>query len=89
MDWNGIFIIALVIINFPVYRFIYKLIFSDPEDFDESVKFSFTPDFISFFRGKYWQDKWGTFKLRMYILSCLVVVLLEYMLLSQVIGYFH
>lgn len=89
MDWNGIFIIALVIINFPVYRFIYKLIFSDPEDFDESIKFSFTPDFISFFRGKYWQDKWGTFKLRMYILSCLVVVLLEYMLLSQVIGYFH
>ncbi|WP_010501235.1 hypothetical protein [Paenibacillus elgii] len=89
MDWNGIFIIALVIINFPVYRFIYKLIFSDPEDFDESVKFSFTPDFISFFRGKYWQDKWGTFKLQMYILLCLVVVLLEYMLLSQVIGYFH
>ncbi|PUA39793.1 hypothetical protein C8Z91_06895 [Paenibacillus elgii] len=89
MDWNGIFIIALVIINFPVYRFIYKMIFSDPEDFDESIKFSFTPDFISFFRGKYWQDKWGTFKLRMYILSCLVVVLLEYMLLSQVIGYFH
>ncbi len=89
MDWNGIFIIALVIINFPVYRFIYKLIFSDPEDFDESIKFSFTPDFISFFRGKYWQDKWGTFKLQMYILSCLVVVLLEYMLLSQVIGYFH
>ncbi|SCW80374.1 hypothetical protein SAMN04487970_105138 [Paenibacillus tianmuensis] len=89
MDWNGIFIIALVIINFPVYRFVYKLIFSDPEDFDESIKYSFTPNLISFFRGKYWQDQWGTFKLRMYILLCLAVVALEYMLLSEVIGYFH
>ncbi|KPV56338.1 hypothetical protein QJ48_28280 [Paenibacillus sp. A3] len=89
MDWNAIFIIALVIINFPVFRFIYRLIFSNPEDFDESVKYSFTPNLISFFRGKYWQDKWGTFKLRMYILLCLAVVALEYMLLSEAIGYFH
>lgn len=89
MDWHAIFIIALVILNFPVYRFIYKLIFSDPEDFDESVKFSFTPDFISFFRGKYWQDRWGTFKLRMYIFLCLAVVALEYMAVDMVMGYFH
>ncbi|WP_088835228.1 hypothetical protein [Paenibacillus tyrfis] len=88
MDWHAIFIFILVILNFPVYRFIYKLIFSDPEDFDESVKFSFTPDFISFFRGKYWQDKWGTFKLRMYIFLCLAVVLLEYMAVDMVMGYF-
>ncbi|MBU7320512.1 hypothetical protein [Paenibacillus oleatilyticus] len=88
MDWHAIFIIVLVILNFPVYRFIYKLIFSDPEDFDESVKFSFTPDFISFFRGKYWQDKWGTFKLQMYIFLCLAVVALEYMAVDMVMGYF-
>ncbi len=89
MDWHAIFIIILVVINFPVYRFVYRLIFSDPEDFDESIKYSFTPDFLSFFRGKYWQDKWGTFKLRMYILLCLAIVLLEYVLLNETIRYFQ
>lgn len=41
----------------------YKVVFSDKDDFIECVKFWLTPDIVSMFRGKYWDDHWGEFKL--------------------------
>lgn len=43
--------------------FLYKIIFSGKEDFFDCVKFWFTPDIISLFRGEYWGDHWAEFKL--------------------------
>lgn len=49
-----VIIITLLIINtFTVYRFLFNLIFSDKDDFSDSLRYSFTPNIFSFFRGEY------------------------------------
>lgn len=40
----------------------YKVIFSDKDDFIDSIKFWLTPDIISMVRGRYWDDHWSEFK---------------------------
>jgi hypothetical protein len=36
MDWNIFSILVLLVINFPVYRFLFGLFFASSEDYDES-----------------------------------------------------
>lgn len=56
--------IALIIINiFTVYKFLFNMFFENMDDFNESLGYSLTPDIISLFRGKYWKDQVGEFKL--------------------------
>ena len=77
-------IIALIIINiFTIYKFLFNLIFIDEDDFNKSVKYSFTPDIISLFRGEYWKDRGGEIKLGFFIMLCIIVTVFEY---SVVIG---
>lgn len=38
---------------------LYTLLFEDWEEFAECVKFYLTPDIISLFRGKFWEDYLG------------------------------
>lgn len=72
-------IIALIIINtFTVYRFIYHIIFRDSDDFNKSVRYSLTPNVISLFRGEYWKDRAGEFKLGVFITLCIIATALEY-----------
>ncbi|NOU94210.1 hypothetical protein GC093_13425 [Paenibacillus sp. LMG 31456] len=87
MDWEILIVIILLIINYPVYKLLYRLFFYDADEFDESVRYSFTPNFISFFRGEYWEDKMSTFKLQMYIFSCIIIIFLEFILFNKIIGY--
>ena len=42
---------------------LFKVIFSGKDDFFDCVKFWFTPDIVSMFRGDYWDDHWAEFKL--------------------------
>lgn len=42
---------------------LFKILFSDKEEFFEYVKFWFTPDIVSMFRGQYWEDNWAELKL--------------------------
>lgn len=89
MNWNMILIIILLLVNYPVYRFIYRLFFYDDNEFNESVRYSFTPNFISFFRGEYWKDKFSTMRLQMYVFLCVIVVIVEFTLLNKVIEFFQ
>ncbi len=41
----------------------YRIVFSDKDDFIGCVKFWFTPDIVSMFRGEYWDDHWAELKL--------------------------
>ncbi|WP_395377417.1 hypothetical protein [Marinicella sp. W31] len=42
--------------------------FDDQEDLMESVRFWFTPDIISIFRGEFWRDELSSFKLIIWLM---------------------
>ena len=55
---------------------LYTLLFEDLEEFTECVKFYLTPDIISLFRGKFWEDYWAETKLALWLgISALVGML--------------
>ena len=85
---NGIIIFVLIIINVPIFKFIYKLSFINNDDFKKSVKYSFTPDIISLFRGEYWKDRFGEAKIGFFILACVLVVILEVFIIQGIITSF-
>ncbi|WP_172251348.1 hypothetical protein [Saccharibacillus deserti] len=70
--------IILLIANIPVYGFIFRHGFSDEEDFNKSVRYSFTPDLFSLFKGRYIEDRIASAKLSFYIFVCLAVVAVEF-----------
>lgn len=88
MNWDIMIVIILFILNIPVFKFIYRMFFSDPNEYNESVRYTFTPNIVSLFRGQYWKDKIGTARLQFFILLCLLVIFLEYTLVNKVIDYF-
>ncbi|MGI0116506.1 hypothetical protein [Zooshikella sp. RANM57] len=51
----------------------YKLLFGDKDELIECIKFWFTPDIISMFRGTYWEDHWAEFKIFIWLGSAGVV----------------
>ncbi|MEG0772477.1 hypothetical protein [Clostridium sp.] len=81
-------IIILMVINIPIYKLIFRMIFVDGEDFREAVKYEFTPDLFSLFKGRYRKDKLGEFKLGMFIMLCILVVGLEYGIINYIYNLF-
>lgn len=88
IDIEPFIIMVLLIVNIPLYKVIYKFIFRDSDDFRESVKYSFTPDLFSLFRGRYWKDQIGEAKLSFFIIACIAAVAFEYLIIKSVIGIF-
>lgn len=84
------FIIAVVLIllNIPVYKVLYKLIFKDYDDFKESIHYSFIPNIVSLFRGEYCRDRIAEFKLSLLIAGCVIIVIGEFFLVRGIIGAF-
>lgn len=78
-------VVVLLIANIPVYRFIFRLIFKSSDDFKESVKYSFTPDIFSLFKGKYWKDQIGEAKLSFFIFACVIVIIAEFAVIQAII----
>jgi len=76
--------LLLSILNVPLFIFIGRFFFHSKEDFWEAVKFSFMPNFISFFFGEYRRDVWTSFKLGVFIVVCGILVYGE----SNIIQYF-
>jgi len=63
-----ILVVVLLIMNIPIYKFIFNLIFVSTEDFQESLRYVFTPDLISLFRGEYAKDWYGEMKVQFFVL---------------------
>ncbi|AEY65819.1 hypothetical protein [Clostridium sp. BNL1100] len=78
--------IVLLVANIPVYRKILQLIFRDRKDIDDSIKYSFTPDLFSLFKGNYWKDKIGEAKLTAFIFCCVAVVIIELLIIKWIIA---
>ena len=74
-------LLLLSVANFPLYWGLMFAFFRDGGEFLEALRFFFTPDIISAFRGEYWSDLWESFKLLVFFLLCLSLVLGEYHLI--------
>lgn len=59
-----VMIILLLFLNIPVYRFLFRVFFVDNDDYNESIRHTFTPNIISLFRGEYWKDRMNTARLQ-------------------------
>src|SRR5437762_14327389 len=67
-------VLILVFANIAVYVLIGWMIFGTWGNFFEAVRFWFTPDIISLFRGEYWEDRWESMKLGFWLLGCAAAV---------------
>jgi len=82
-------LIALILSPFIIwgdiklFKLYYHAIFSDEDDFNESIKYSFTPDLFSLFKGEYRKDYWAECKLGWFSGLCIGTVVLEVFLLSK------
>ncbi|MCH4887807.1 hypothetical protein EZV73_09495 [Acidaminobacter sp. JC074] len=82
-----ILIVILVVINFPLYKRVFNFMFESMEDFNESLRYVFTPDIFSLFKGEYMRDYLGELKIGMFLMICGVLVFLEYYLISLLFGF--
>ena len=60
--------------------------FRDADDFRESLRFVFTPDLFSLFRGEYWEDVWGTLKFDVWFALGIAVLVAVRMGLGKLFG---
>ncbi|MDH6430642.1 hypothetical protein BSK49_19605 [Paenibacillus odorifer] len=84
-----VMIILLLFLNIPVYKFLFRVFFVDNDDYNESIRHTFTPNIISLFRGEYWKDRMNTARLQFFILICGGIVVLEYLVLHKIIDIFR
>lgn len=78
--------IILVVANIPLYVLLGRVFFKDWTDFFTCLEFWVTPDLTSAFRGEYWDDRWGTWKLAFWLGSCVASVLVEAALIQRIFG---
>jgi len=89
MTFELVMIIVLFLLNIPIYKFLFRIFFVDENDYNESIRHTFTPNIISFFRGEYWKDRINTARLQFFILICIGIVVLEYIVLNKLIDIFR
>ena len=61
--------ISVLLTLWPMYR----LLFGSREEFVECLRYWITPDIVSLFRGKFWEDSWAELKLGVWIGSAALV----------------
>jgi len=76
-------IIALVILNIPLYIGLGWVMFHDWSGFWDAVKYWLTPDIISLFKGQWGEDMWQEMKLGLFILLCILCVAGEFQLIHR------
>jgi hypothetical protein len=80
---NVVLLVVLGVLNVPLYVLIGRVLFEDWSGFWESIKFWLTPNFISFFRGEYWDDVWSELKLWYFVVLCVIAVVVEYLSINK------
>lgn len=78
--------IILVIVNIPVYIALGWVFFRTWDDFWVAIEYWATPDIVSLWFGKYWEDWWMEFKLFCWAAFCVVFVIVEAYVLSKFFG---
>lgn len=79
-------IIMAVISAAVIAKYSFRLFFDDSSDFWNCVRFSFTPDLFSLFRGEYFEDIAKSFKLSLYLIVIGLGAYLAYAGISAIGG---
>jgi hypothetical protein len=82
-------ILVLLVINIPIYKTYYRLMFRDAEDFKDSIKYSFTPDLFSLFKGEYGKDRFAEMKLSLFYFLCFITVMVEFFIINSFLNLFN
>ena len=65
-------LILVGVLSIPVYVTLGKMFWGERfESLGETIRFLFTPDFYSVFRGRFWDDWYATAKFNVFLLLCL------------------
>ena len=76
----------LTVLNLPVFWFIRRVFFPDWAELMEAIRYWFTPDMWSFFRGEFFEDFWAEIKLGLYFACCVGLVMGEFGAIMQFLG---
>lgn len=86
INMKVILIIVLLILNIPVYKYLFNLFFHDLYDFTECLRYLGTWDYISLAKGEYLKDQLHEAKVIFYFFCCAVIVVIEYFLISIILN---
>ncbi|MFC1601869.1 hypothetical protein ACFL34_05915 [Candidatus Sumerlaeota bacterium] len=82
--------VILSVVNIPLYVVVGYAFFDSWDKFFESITCWLTPDMVSAARGDYWDDRAGTFRLFLFLLTCGILVWAEgaYLVIPYVLPLF-
>lgn len=71
-------IAVLAVLNLPIYAEWARMFFGGKGGFWDSLTHFFMPDVISLFRGEYWEDRFNTTMIYIWIFACGFTVAAEH-----------
>ena len=74
---NKTVLLILAILNIPIFISFASMLFGKG-GFTETLRYAFTPDFISALRGEFWEDRWAELMFAVWLVICVALVLAEY-----------
>ncbi|MCB2290751.1 hypothetical protein LGK97_13475 [Clostridium sp. CS001] len=74
---------SLIWLDMHLFKIYYRYIFNDKDDFQNSVKYTLTPDIFSLFKGEYFKDKFSEAKLSGLILFCIITIFIEILIVRK------
>ena len=83
IDINYLLLTAIAMVNLPLYLLLGQSMFQDWDDFWDCVKYYFTSDIVSAFRGEWWEDRDAERRLLIFLLYCACLVAGEYALVEK------
>lgn len=83
---DTILFLILLIANIPIYKWIYKSVFKNSEDFKDAVNYTFTPDIFSLFKGSFWKHQVGEAKFSFFIFTCIMAIVVEFAVIKSIIN---
>ena len=65
-------LVLAILVGASVAWLTWRPIFGDEEGFRRSLRFSFTPDIVSLFRGEWLEDQWHGIKMSLWLICAFV-----------------
>jgi len=84
---HPIALVVLALASWPFYRALGTLIFRNADDLHNSIYYWLMPDFISLFRGEWWEDQFASLKLLAFVSISGLTVGAEYAAVTRIIAW--
>lgn len=81
----GIAILIFMILNSPIYWWLFRRFFKTKDEFKESLYYLFRWDMISLFKGEYWEDFQEEMKIKLFLALCFLIVVIELLVFKDFI----